>query len=89
MVDCAADHKGGGRMRKRAVNLEGLAARLRSRVVVLELGGLPAFLRPDGADTMPVPGRRRRPEQVPGPDAEPRSCVAGGRIAAMVELTGQ
>ena len=53
---------------KRAVNLEDLAARLRLWVVALELGGLPAFLRPD---------------------AEPRSYVAGGRIAAMVELIGQ
>ena len=53
-------------MRKQAVNLEGLAERLRLRVVALELGGLPAFLRPGGADTMAVPGRRRRPEPVPG-----------------------
>ena len=76
-------------MRKQAVNLEGLAERLRLRVVALELGGLPAFLRPGGADTMAVPGRRRRPAPVPGPAAEPRSYVAGGRIAAMVELIGQ
>lgn len=83
-----------GRMAKRAVNLEGVVDRLRLRVLAFELGRLPAFLPPavpaggraDG-DGVPTGPRRRRPEQVPGPlSPRPRHYVAGGRIAAMVDL---
>lgn len=86
-----------GRLAKRAVNLEGVVDRLRLRVLALELGRLPAFLRsaaPEGGrvddDDVPARSCRRRQEQVPGAAAtRPRSYVAGGRIAAMVELIGQ
>ena len=38
----------------------------------------------------PTGPRRRRPEHVPGPSSlRPRGDVAGGRIAALVELSGQ
>ena len=80
-------------MRKRAVNLEGVVDRLRLRFAALELGGLPVFLRSEGRrgdDDVPAGPRPRRREQVPGPaPPRPRSYLAGGRIAAMVELIGR
>lgn len=84
-------------MAKRAINLEGVVDRLRLRVLALELGRLPAFLRsaaPTGGrfdgDDMPAVPQRRRPAQAPAAAApRPRGYVAGGRIAAMVELIGQ
>ena len=83
-------------MRKRAVNLEGVVDRLRLRFAALELGGLPVFLQPAGRpgraagdDDVPAGPRSRRAEPVPRPTAARRSYVAGGRIAAMVELIGR
>ena len=86
-------------MKKRAVNLEGLADRLRLRVLALELGGLPAFLRlpaeRGGGDGVDVDRRaapeRPRPEPVSAPPRppRPRSYEAGGRLASMVELIGR
>jgi hypothetical protein len=82
-------------MRKRAVNLEGLADRLRLRVLAVELGRLPAFLRPAGPDRGGVEGdqpgsERPRLERVPPPrPRRPRSYCTGGRIASMVALIGR
>ena len=79
-------------MRKRAVNLEGLVDRLRLRFLAVELGGLPAFLRPTGRADDPLAGPERpRPERVPGPPAPRprRSYEAGGRLASMVALIGR
>ena len=77
-------------MRKRAVNLEGLVDRLRLRFLAVELGGLPAFLRPAGrADDLLAGPAQPRPERVPGPATRPRSYESGGRLAAMVALIGR
>ena len=81
-------------MRKRAVNLEGLVDRLRLRVVAMELGGLPAFLRTPGDERQETAEPRAapaglRPERVPGPAPRPRRYEEGGRLAAMVALIGR
>ena len=69
-------------MRKRAVYLEGVVDRLRLRVLAVELGGLPTFLRPAGRADDPLAGPERpRPERVPGPAAAVARCGATRRAA--------